>query len=149
PAADTRAAAPAIGMPPLPAYRFSRDSALLPFATPHHGSAQARDWQITLKNAIIEKYKNRALIATPYQVLFFKFHDVEEDGDAHVAGLADEVGLACVAEMMNVKDRDDAKKLVQSLKESGDITTVVGVWRLWCEHPDQHPQTAGPQIQDD
>jgi hypothetical protein len=50
---------------------------------------------------------------------------------------------------MNIDDRADAKKQVIALQESGVMTTVSGVWRLWCEHPDQHKETAGPQIQDD
>lgn len=140
---------PESAVPPMPAHRFSRDSTLQPFAVPHHGSQEARDWQITLKNSFIEQYKNRATLDTSFRILFHKFHSIKEDGDAHVAGLTSDVGLACVAEIMNVKDREDAQKRVQDLQSSSTIAPVAGVWRLWCEHPDQHPDTAGPQIQDD
>jgi hypothetical protein len=144
--------AAAVARPPtasaLPAHRASRDSSLKPLAA-HHGSTAAPIWQITLRNSFIEKYKNRATLSTPFRVLFHNFHKIPEDGDAHVAGLTEEVGLACVAEIMNVADRADAQNQVIALQKSSELVPVTGVWRFWCEHPDQHKDTAGPQIQDD
>jgi hypothetical protein len=133
----------------VPSHRLSRDSALQPFAAAHHGTPKAKDWQITLRNSFIENSKNRATLTTGFRILFHNFHKIAEDGDAHVAGLTEDVGLACVSEIMNIADHEDAQALVIKLQNSQQQTTVSGVWRLWCEHPDQHPDTAGPQIQGD
>lgn len=138
----------AAGKAAVPFHRFSRDAAL-------HGTSaaashkQAKNWQITLKNSFIEKYKNRATITAPYRVIAFRKHTPAEDGDAHVAGLSDEVGLACVAEIMNVKFFQGALTAVKNRAADGEMVSVTGAWRIWCEHPDAVPATAGPQIQDD
>jgi hypothetical protein len=132
----------------IPPHRLTRDVMLGAHPAARTANTDGKEWQITLKNAFIEKYKNRATLTTPYQVVAHRYHPVSEDGDAHVAGLSDEVGLPCVAELMNVKDLPEAKQLVEDHEESGQLVPVVGVPRLWCEHPDQH-RPAGPQIQDD
>ena len=133
----------------LPAHRVSRDVLLSRNAAPLAAAKGAHDWQITLKNTFIEKYKNRATLSTPFRVVAYRKHDAAEDGDAHVAGLTEDVGLACVAEIMNVKFHQGALASVKEKAESGDLVTVTGAWRLWCEHPDAVKATAGPQIQDD
>jgi hypothetical protein len=132
----------------VPAQRLSRDVlSAKSFAKLAAAKKSAKEYQITLKNATIEKYKNRATLATPYQVIQSRVHRVVEDGDMHVAGLADEVILPCVAEIMNIRNFQSAQQLVRKLEKSHETTTVTGVFRLWCEHPDIHGN--GPQIQDD
>jgi hypothetical protein len=132
----------------VPSHRLSRDVlSAKSFAKSAVAKKGNKEFQITLKNPTIEKYKNRATLVTPYQVVASRVHQVREDGDMHVAGLADEVVLPCVAEIMNIRDFTSAKKLVQQLEKSHETTMLTGVFRLWCEHPDSHGN--GPQIQDD
>jgi hypothetical protein len=128
-------------------HRLTRDVMLgRPTAASHHGP---KEWQITLKNTFIEKYKNRATLTTPFRVIAYTTHPPPEDGDTHVAGLGEDVGLACVAEIMNWKFFQGAVTAVKAKKASGETVQVTGAWRLWCEHPDAVPETAGPQVQDD
>jgi hypothetical protein len=126
----------------VPAHRLSRDVAETALAD----ETNAKLKRITLRNSFIEKYKNRATISTPFRVVFAakKPHVADEDGDLHVAGLADEVGLPCVAELMNAKDFQGIVEMMHDLEESQEPTTVTGAWRLWCEHPGKFPH-----IQDD
>jgi len=132
----------------LPAHRLTRDASLQPLAA-STAARGGRQWQITLKNSFIEKYKNRATLTTGYRVISYRAHRPAEDGDAHVAGLTEDVGLACVAEIMNVKSFPSALDAVKDKAHSEDLVPVTGAVRLWCEHPDAEPETAGPQIQDD
>ena len=133
----------------VPAHRLSRDVMLRPLAVSAAARGGGREWQITLKNSFIEKYQNRVTLTTPYRVISYRVHSAAEDGDAHVAGLTEDVGLACVAEIMNVKSFQGAVSAVKAKAASGESVPVTGAWRLWCEHPDAVPATAGPQIQDD
>jgi hypothetical protein len=128
----------------VPLHRLSRDVlSAKSFAKSAAAKKSAKEYQITLKNATIEKYKNRATIATPYQVVQSRVHRVVEDGDMHVAGLADEVVLPCVAEIMNIRNFQSAQQLVRKLEKSHETTTVTGVFRLspievrssWLESP--------------
>jgi len=58
----------------------------------------AADVSITLKNGFIEQHKNRATMDATYSVTktHHRAKSAKEDGDIHCAGLADEIGLACV-----------------------------------------------------
>jgi len=100
--------------------------------------------QITLRNDFIEKYKNRVTIRTPFRVVKTSpIHKVEDDGEQHIAGLAEEIGLPVVAELMQAKVEDQAIKTIAEARDSEELIDVVGAWRLWCEHPGK------PQIQGD
>jgi hypothetical protein len=102
-------------------------------------------YTIVLKNTFIEKYKNKATISAPFQVVHAgSVHDQSDDGDQHVAGLCDEVGFATVAEIMNARDHDAAVDAMEDAEASGDEIRVYGAWRLWCEHP-----SVDPMVQDD
>jgi hypothetical protein len=126
----------------VPAHRLSRDVAVTALADETNANLK----QVTLRNSFIEKYKNRATISTPFRVVFAakKPHPADQDGDLHVAGLADEVGLPCVAELMNAKDFQGVVELMQDSEASQESVPVTGAWRLWCEHPGKFPH-----IQDD
>jgi hypothetical protein len=133
---------------PVHRHRVTRDAmSQASFASATRARGDAREFQITLKNPTIDKYKNRATITTSYQVVKNRVHPVKEDGDMHIAGLADEVVLPCVAEIMNIKDFKGAADLVRDLTGSQEPTTLTGAFRLWCEHPDAHG--GGPMIQGD
>ncbi len=109
-------------------------------ARSHH----ATDYQITLSNAFIERYKNRVTLDTTVQITGASgVHPIEsngKDGDIHMGSLSDEVGLPFVAEIMNAKD-NPALPLIRQLAGSSESIRVAGAWRLWCEHP------GAPQIQ--
>ncbi|HVX15995.1 MAG TPA: hypothetical protein VHC22_32725 [Pirellulales bacterium] len=108
----------------------------------------AQQFQITLNNAFIEKYKNRVTLSTDFRVLGTRVHKAAEDADEHIAGIADEVGLPCVAEIMNAREQTDALTAVKDAKDSGDPTKVTGAWRIWCEHPGKNPQVQNDPIPD-
>jgi hypothetical protein len=131
----------------IPPHLLTRDATLHAAGSASAGRG-TREFQITLKNAFIEKYKNRATLTTPFRVIKHTYHAAAADGDAHVSGVPEEVGLACVAEIMNVKDQADAKDVVEEHEGTANLVNVTGVWRLWCEHPDAQPGDTR-QIQDD
>jgi hypothetical protein len=56
-----------------------------------------------------------------------------DDGDLHIAGGSDQVGLPMVAEIINAKQSPAAVKLAQS--STNKDVPLNGVWRIWFEHP--------------
>jgi len=114
---------------------------------PHAARSSETPYQLILRKDFIEKYKNRATITTAFRVVkAAAVHKPADDGDQHVAGLADEVNLPMVAEIMNAKDESTAVGIMQDSADSGDIVKIDGAWRIWCEHP---PADKSPQIQDE
>ncbi len=91
---------------------------------------------IELDNEFIKKYANRATITSEHTITgISKDHPDKNDGEVHVGGWADEAGLPCVAEVMNViregkKARDAFHKAMTAEKK----VTVTGAWRIWGEH---------------
>jgi hypothetical protein len=108
--------------------------------------------EITLRKSFIDSLKNHVTIATSYQVIHAhkKPNAAAEDGDLHVAGLGDNIGLPVVAEIMNAKDYPAALKIVHENEGTGDRIRVTGAWRIWCEHTPkgekQDQGTAFPEI---
>jgi len=120
--------------------RFARDGA-------HSGIS------ITLKNEFIERYKNRATIATDFTVVHAhkKPNAPSKDGDMHVAGTAPQIELNSVAEIMNAKAETDAVDAIHKAESSGKPVKLEGAWRLWCEHGGTSRQVQGgtlPEIED-
>lgn len=112
-------------------------------------AAARAEIQITLQNAFIEKYKDRATIEAAFTV--DKAHPrpnpPASDGDLHAAGRAPEIGLAAVAEVMNAALQPDAVNLVHQAERGGQAVQVRGVWRLWCEHGGDDEQIQGQPLQ--
>jgi hypothetical protein len=112
-------------------------------------AAARAEIQITLQNAFIEKYKDRATIDAAFTV--DKAHPrpnpAASDGDLHAAGRAPEIGLAAVAEVMNAALQPDAVDLVHQAERGGQALQVRGVWRLWCEHGGDDEQIQGQPLQ--
>jgi hypothetical protein len=100
--------------------------------------------QITLRRDFVEKYKNRVTITSPTRIVHAgNVHSQADDGDQHLAALADEVNIALCAEIMNARGED----VVQAMKSAAqfqDVIAISGAWRLWCEHPGDDPH-----VQDD
>ena len=105
--------------------------------------------EIVLKNSFIEAFKHRAIINVNY--IIDKAHaspnSPAKDGDMHVAGRADEIGLPVVAEIMNAKFHRDAVDLVHQLEGTGQTVQMSGAWRIWTEHAGIARQVQGQPLQ--
>ena len=116
-------------------FRQSRFHSMVVFAFLATGIAAAEN-VIVLKDAFIQKYKNRATIDAQYVI--DKAHKrpnaANKDGDIHVAGRAPEIGLATVAEVMNAAERPEAVTAIHAAEGTAEPTPVTGVWRIWPEH---------------
>jgi hypothetical protein len=91
---------------------------------------------ITLKKDFIKKFENRVTIDATYTIdqAHKRPNPGSKDGDIHVAGRADEIGLAAVAEVMNAAGQPKALALVKDAQSSGTPVKMTGAWRIWCEH---------------
>jgi hypothetical protein len=112
-------------------------------------AAARAEIRITLDDAFIEKYKDRATIDAAFTV--DKAHPrpnpPASDGDLHAAGRAPEIGLAAVAEVMNAALEPEAVGLIHQAERSGEPLQVRGVWRLWCEHGGDVEHVQGQPLQ--
>ncbi len=105
--------------------------------------------EITLNNSFIEKYKDRATIDTHYTVdkAHAKPNPPKKDGDLHIAGRAQEVGLPVVAEIMNAAFEKEAVDWVHKVEGTGQSVNLSGAWRLWCEHGGRSVQVQGAPLE--
>jgi hypothetical protein len=143
------------GPPPSPPARLSSTgmpattaAALLLAALLLPAAARA-EIQITLQNAFVEKYKDRATIDAAFTVdkAHARPNPPASDGDLHAAGRAPEIGLPAVAEVMNAVLELDAIDLIHQAERGGQPLQVRGVWRLWCEHGGDDEQVQGQPLQ--
>jgi len=92
--------------------------------------------EITLRKSFIDSLKNRVTISVNYQIV--KAHPrpnpASKDGDLHIAGIGKHIGLPMVAEIMNARDYPAALKIVHGYEGAGNTITIIGAWRIWCEH---------------
>jgi hypothetical protein len=104
--------------------------------------------EITLKNEFIEQFKNTATISVSFVVdkAHVKPNAATKDGDLHVAGRADEVGLAIVAEIMNAASQKTAVDAIHAAEGKGNAIPLTGVWRIWCEHGGDVEQKQGQPL---
>ncbi len=121
-------------------------------------SVCSADTSLTLKNEFIEKYKDKATIATDFTMLFA--HEKPKtpspskpanDGDIHISGTSADIQLPVVAEIMNAALQSKAVKFVNQAKGTGTPVHVVGAWRIWTEHGGDDSQVQGggfPEIRD-
>ena len=130
-------------MPCRHAARVLALTALVLFSRP----AQAQI-DIVLKRPFIDKYKDRATIEATFVVDKAHAHPnpTKSDGDLHIAGRAEEIGLPTVAEIMNAKTDDDALQLIHDAEGTGTALTIQGAWRIWCEHGGQDRQVQGAHL---
>ena len=103
---------------------------------------------ITLRNAFIDEYKDRATIDATYTIdAASKVHPPKDDGEIHIAGRAPEIGLATVAEIMQAQAQTRAIGQVRTLAGSGQTVSISGAWRIWCEHAGGGPQVQGDPLE--
>jgi len=100
------------------------------------------DTVLTLRNDFIEEFKNRVTIEADYIVDKAHPHPnpPAKDGDMHVAGRSDQIGLPTVAEIENAAEASDAVDLVHSVEGTNTPLKLTGVWRIWPEHGGDHEQ---------
>lgn len=108
------------------------------------------DITISLTRGFVKKNKDRATISTTFEVS--KFHKNpnrigtgSQDGDVHIAGRDTVVLLPMVAEILNGKRESDTFKFLLGMSE-GQSVPLVGVWRLWFEHPGSEDQIQGASV---
>ena len=104
--------------------------------------------QITLRQSFIDSFKNRVTISVDYVIDKAHAHPNpgSKDGDMHIAGRAESIGLPIVAEIMNAKGEGSAVNKVHSAEGSDEIVLVTGAWRLWCEHAGEDLQIQGEPL---
>jgi hypothetical protein len=95
---------------------------------------------LTLTKEFIEDVKDKATISVDFVVDFA--HDRpkpnREDGDIHIAGWSDDIGLTTIAEIMNSRRERDAVDRSNQLEGRSREANIVGVWRIWPEHGGDH-----------
>ena len=108
------------------------------------------DITLALSKGFVKKYKDKATIPTDFHV--DKHHNKpntigsgSDDGDIHIAGRDSVVKLPMVAEIVNGKREDDTLQFLLQTT-AGQIVPVIGVWRLWFEHPGHDDQVQGATV---
>ena len=93
--------------------------------------------EISLRKTFIDSLKNSISINSDYFVV--KAHKSanpgSKDGDLHVAGYDNIIGMATVAEIMNAKKYKAALKVIHDNEGKNTPVPMHGAWRIWCEHP--------------
>jgi hypothetical protein len=108
------------------------------------------DITVALTKGFVKKYKDKATIPTTFRV--DKHHNSpnpigggSDDGDIHIAGRDSVVLLPMVAEIINGKRENDTFNFMMQTT-AGQSIPLVGVWRLWFEHPGHEDQIMGQTV---
>lgn len=98
--------------------------------------------RIVLENSFIDEFADRGTIAATFTIdkAHKKPNTPAKDGDMHIAGRAPQIGLPCVAELMNAKFEKEELTMVKTSEGTGNPVDIVGAWRIWCEHAGTTPQ---------
>ena len=105
--------------------------------------------RIVLDRAFIDQYADRVTIDTTFMVdRVGRFaHANYLDGDLHVAGRSDQIGLPIVAEVENAVLRPDVVDSIHGAAGSGAPVKLTGVWRVWSEHFGSAEETQGRELE--
>ncbi|MEP6818165.1 MAG: hypothetical protein ABJA18_01440 [bacterium] len=108
------------------------------------------DITVALTKGFVKKFMNKATIPTNFEV--DKHHNKpnpigggSDDGDIHIAGRDSVVKLPMVAEIINGKRESDTFNFLMGTT-AGQTVPLVGVWRLWFEHPGSEDQIQGQTV---
>lgn len=109
------------------------------------------DITVSLTKGFVKKYMNKATISTTFEVVKVhkkpnKIGTGSDDGDIHIAGRDNKVLLPMVAEIINGKRENDTFDFLRQMNE-GDTVPLIGVWRLWFEHPGHEDQVMGAAVE--
>ncbi len=105
---------------------------------------------LALKKTFVRQIMNRATIGATLEVDVHpnKPHTIGkggDDGDIHMAGRANEIGLPLVAEIVNARMETAATDLLKSTAPK-KVVAVEGVWRIWFEHLGKEDQIQGKTV---
>jgi hypothetical protein len=105
---------------------------------------------LVLSAHFVDEFKNKATISVKLEVDVHPQtpHSISSggnDGDIHMSGRADEVGLPMVAEIVNARKEQTALALLKATTEGTNIP-VNGVWRIWFEHLGKEDQNQGNPV---
>jgi hypothetical protein len=105
---------------------------------------------VALTKGFVKKYKDKATIPTTFNI--DKHHNSpnpigsgSDDGDIHIAGRDNVVRLPMVAEIINGAKESSAMDLLLN-STAGEEVALIGVWRLWFEHPGSEDQIQGEEV---
>ena len=108
---------------------------------------------VVLKNAFIEKFKNRATIEATFEVdhAHAKPNNIGndgDDGDLHASGRAPEIALPMVVEVVNAAaaTQKNAIDAIHQAEPAAANIPVSGAWRFWFEHPALTAQIQGQTV---
>jgi hypothetical protein len=105
---------------------------------------------LVLSAHFVNDYKDKATISANLEVDVHPQtpHSISSggnDGDIHMSGRADEVGLPMVAEIVNARKESAALTLLKATAQ-GTTVPVKGVWRIWFEHLGKEDQVQGNAV---
>jgi len=111
-------------------------------------TAQAE--KLVLSSHFVNQVKDRATISVSLKVDVHPNtpHSISKggnDGDIHMAGRAEEVGLPLVAEIVNARHETPAMNLLKTTAPGTEVP-VNGVWRIWFEHLGKKDQIQGNPV---
>lgn len=106
--------------------------------------------KLVLSSTFVKQVKDRATVTADLKVDVHPNspHSIKkggDDGDIHMAGRADEVGLPLVAEIVNARMVPAAMNRLKATKP-GTKVPVEGVWRIWFEHLGKEDQIQGKKV---
>lgn len=107
---------------------------------------------LNLSSDFVNRCKNRATISIQFELDAHltsphRIGSGGDDGDIHMAGRAPEVQLPMVAEIMNAGlSAQSASVDFMNQASPGQTIPIVGVWRIWFEHPSTGDQTQGDPV---
>ncbi len=103
---------------------------------------------IILRKSFVDTLKDRISYTLDYIVVKMHYHpnSPSADGDMHIAGYSNRVGLPIVAEIMNAKYQGEAIDILRSFEGTSNMVQMKGAWRIWCEHSGNDKQEQGVEI---
>jgi len=109
--------------------------------------------QVLLKKTFIATYRNRVTITTNFKVDEAHPHPnaigtSSDDGDLHMAGRAQAIGLPMVVELSNgrLNDVTGVENAIHAAQGTNQAVSVSGAWRLWMEHKSAEPMHQGDTV---
>lgn len=105
---------------------------------------------LVLSAHFVNEFKDKATIGVNLEVDVHPQtpHSISSggnDGDIHMSGRADEVGLPMVAEIVNARKESAALTLLKATAQGAKVP-VKGVWRIWFEHLGKEDQVQGNEV---
>src|SRR5437899_3902483 len=105
---------------------------------------QAQNFEIRLKKAWVKTYADRTSVDVSMDVRRSHHHANQvgrsgDDGDMRFWGVASDIGLPFVAEVVNagLPGQQAAAATIIQHEGSNGVLAITGAWRLWLEHPSQ------------